>query len=135
MLNAPKQKNFNENKIVSIIGPGTKIKGEVFSQGTIRLEGEVEGQVRSDDTIVVHDSGNIKADLYGGQVIISGEVHGNVFAQDRLEITSSARVFGDITAPRIAIAEGVVFEGKCTMKAPGKPGQPQQGGGNNQGQK
>ena len=120
MLNAPKQKQYNENKVISIIGAGTKIKGEIRSQGTIRLEGEVEGSVHSDDTIVVHDTGHVKADLMGGQVIISGEVHGNVAAHDRLEITSQGRVFGDITAPRIAIAEGVVFEGKCTMKAPGQ---------------
>jgi cytoskeletal protein CcmA (bactofilin family) len=124
MLNAPKQKNFNENKVVSIIGAGTKIKGDIRSQGTIRLEGEVEGTVQSDDTIIVHDTGHIKADLIGGQVIISGEVHGAVAAHDRLEITSQGRVFGDITAPRIAIAEGVVFEGKCTMKAPGQQQQP-----------
>lgn len=124
MLNAPKQKNFNENKVVSIIGAGTKIKGDIRSQGTIRLEGEVEGTVQSDDTIIVHDTGHIKADLIGGQVIISGEVHGAVAAHDRLEITSQGRVFGDITAPRISIAEGVVFEGKCTMKAPGQQQQP-----------
>lgn len=127
MLNAPKQKAYNETKVVSIIGAGTKIKGDIHSQGTIRLEGEVEGTVRSEDTIVVHDTGHIKADLFAGQVVISGEVHGNVSAQDRLEITSQARVFGDITAPRISIAEGVVFEGKCAMKAPGQPQQrPQQ---------
>lgn len=126
MLNAPKQKTYNENKVISIIGAGTKIKGEIHSQGTIRLEGEVEGSVHSDDTIVVHDTGHVKADLMGGQVIISGEVHGNVAAHDRLEITSQGRVFGDITAPRIAIAEGVVFEGKCTMKAPGQQQKPQQ---------
>ena len=118
MLNAPKQKNFNESKVVSIIGAGTKVKGEIHSQGTIRLEGEVEGSVHSEDTIVVHDTGHVKADLVGGQVIISGEVHGNISAFDRLEITSQGRVFGDITAPRISIAEGVVFEGKCAMKAP-----------------
>jgi cytoskeletal protein CcmA (bactofilin family) len=129
MLNAPKQKNYNESKVISIIGAGTKIKGEIHSSGTIRLEGEVEGSVQSDDTIVVHDTGKVTANLIGGQVIISGEVHGNVAAHDRLEITPQGRVFGDITAPRISIAEGVVFEGKCTMKAPGqqqqRPAQPQ----------
>ncbi|MBI1319716.1 MAG: hypothetical protein GC168_12325 [Candidatus Hydrogenedens sp.] len=118
MLEARKPKQYNETKVTSIVGPGTKIRGEVTSEGTIRIEGYVEGQVQSADTIVVQENGKVKADLIGGQVIVSGEVHGNVFAHDRLEITSSARVVGDITSPRISIAEGVVFEGKCTMKSP-----------------
>jgi len=119
MLEARKGgKSYNETKVTSIVGPGTKIKGEVSSEGTIRIEGYVEGQIQSADTIVIQENGKVKANLIGGQVIVSGEVHGNVFAHDRLEITSSAKVVGDITSPRIAIAEGVVFEGKCTMKSP-----------------
>jgi len=53
-------------------------------------------------------------------VIISGEVEGNVFAQERLEITANGKLMGDITAPRVSIAEGVLFEGQCTMKPPGQ---------------
>lgn len=120
MLDARKGKGYNENKVVSIIGQGTKIKGEITSQGTIRIEGAVEGQVNSGDTIMVQETGQVKADLIGGQIVISGEVHGNVFAHERLEITAQGKVVGDITSPRISIAEGVLFEGKCTMKAPGQ---------------
>lgn len=132
MLDALKTKGYNENKVVTIIGPGTRVKGELQSQGTIRIEGVVEGQVQSSDTIMVQENGKVKADLLAGQVIISGEVHGNVFAHDRLEITEQGKVYGDITAPRIAIAEGVTFEGKCTMKAPTQKTLAPQGGGEQQ---
>lgn len=115
-----KSNTYDENKVVSIIGPGTAISGEVKSKGTIRVEGEVSGKIECEDTIVIHDSGNVKADLIAGQVVISGEVHGNVFAHDRLEVKPTGRVHGDIASPRIAIAEGVIFEGKCTMKPPGE---------------
>jgi len=142
MLEARKGKSYNETKVTSIVGPGTKIKGEVSSEGTIRIEGFVEGQIQSADTIVIQENGKVKANLIGGQVVISGEVHGNVFAHDRLEITASAKVVGDITSPRIAIAEGVVFEGKCTMKSPAQALKQQQqekaaqqGGGKQQGDK
>lgn len=121
MLDARKGgKAYNENKVVSIIGPGTTVSGEINSKGTIRIEGTVTGRINSDDSIVVQESGRVKADLIAGQVVISGEVMGNVFAHDRLEITTSGKVVGDITAPRISIAEGVLFEGKCTMKPPGQ---------------
>ncbi|HNT88798.1 MAG TPA: polymer-forming cytoskeletal protein [Candidatus Hydrogenedentes bacterium] len=115
-----RKKAYNENKVVSIVGPGTTVTGEIKSEGTIRIEGNVAGRVESDDSIVVHETGRVKADLIAGQVIISGEVHGNVYAHDRLEITASGKVMGDITAPRVSIAEGVMFEGKCQMKPPGQ---------------
>ena len=120
MLDSRKAKSYNETKVVSIIGPGTTVTGEINSKGTIRIDGNVSGRVQSDDTVVVHESGKVKADLLAGQIIISGEVQGNVFAQDRLEITSQGKVVGDITSPRVSIAEGVLFEGKCTMKPPGQ---------------
>ncbi len=119
MLESRKSKTYNENKVVSIIGQGTTIKGDISSKGTIRIEGTVSGQVQSGDTIVIQEGGKLKADLVAGQIIISGEVHGNVLAHERLEICAGGKVIGDIMAPRVSIAEGVLFEGKCTMKAPG----------------
>lgn len=120
MLDASKKRNYSETKVVTIIGHGTTVVGEVKSQGTIRVEGVVSGRIHSDDTIVVHETGKVKADLVAGQVVISGEVEGNVFAHDRLEVNAKARLIGDITAPRVGIAEGVLFEGTCTMRPPGE---------------
>lgn len=120
MLEPGKKKSYSETKVVTIIGPGTTITGEVKSKGTVRIEGVLSGRIHSDDTIVVQESGQVKADLVAGQIIINGEVRGNVFAHDRLEVTSKAKLIGDITAPRVSIAEGVLFEGKCTMKPPGQ---------------
>ena len=115
----PKKKNYSETKVVTIIGPGTTVTGDIKSKGTIRIEGMVSGRVYSDDTIVVQESGRVKADLVAGQVIVGGDVQGNIFAHDRIEVTAKGKLMGDITAPRVSIAEGVIFEGKCAMKAPG----------------
>jgi cytoskeletal protein CcmA (bactofilin family) len=123
-----KNRNLDENKVVTIIGPGTTIKGELESKGTIRIEGTVTGRVECEDTIVVHESGFVKADLIGGQVIISGTVEGNTFAHDRIEATSQAKIVGNITAPRISIAEGVMFEGQCAMKPQGQLNVPKKDG-------
>lgn len=127
MLDTSKKRTYGDTKVVTIIGQGTTVIGELKSKGTIRIEGVVSGRVHSDDTIVVQESGRVKADLYAGQVTISGEVEGNIFAQDRLEITTNGKLVGDIVAPRVSIAEGVLFEGKCTMKPP-SPAAPTEGG-------
>ncbi|HDP35141.1 MAG TPA: polymer-forming cytoskeletal family protein [Candidatus Hydrogenedentes bacterium] len=119
MLDSRKTKTYNENKVVTMIGPGTLFTGELKCKGTIRIEGSVDGKVLSEDSIVVLESGRIKGDLSAGQVIVSGEVHGNIQAVDRIEITERGKVVGDICAPRISIHEGVLFEGQCAMKAEG----------------
>jgi cytoskeletal protein CcmA (bactofilin family) len=130
MLDAAKKRVYGETKVVTIIGQGTTIIGEIKSKGTIRVEGVVSGRIHSEDSIVVQETGRVKADLYAGQVTIAGEVEGNVFAQDRLEIATNGKLMGDIVAPRVSIAEGVLFEGKCTMKPPqaAQPQRPQSGG-------
>lgn len=116
MLESRKAKAYNENKVVTIIGAGTRLNGELTCKGTVRIEGTVVGKVMSEDSIVLLESARVKGDLSAGQVIISGEVQGNIRALDRLEINVRGKVVGDIAAPRIAIHEGVLFEGLCTMK-------------------
>ena len=126
MLDTTKKKTQGSSKILTIIGPGTTVTGEIKSKGTVRIEGHVSGRIHCDDTIVIQDSGKVKADLVAGEVIIHGQVEGNVFAHDRIEVAASGKLVGDITAPRVSIAEGVIFEGKCTMKPQGQakpPGQ------------
>jgi cytoskeletal protein CcmA (bactofilin family) len=120
MLDSGKKRTYGDAKVVTIVGQGTTVVGELKSKGTVRIEGVFSGRLHSDDTVVVQETGRVKADIVAGQIVISGEVEGNVFAHDRLEITANGKLVGDIVAPRVSIAEGVMFEGKCTMKPPGQ---------------
>ena len=124
MLDSSKKKSYADTKVVTIIGPGTVLTGDIKCKGRIQIEGEVHGRVYSDDTIVVQESGVVKADLIAGEILIGGQVKGNIFAHERLEIMAKGRLLGDITAPRLSIAEGVLFEGKCAMKPPDKADMP-----------
>jgi cytoskeletal protein CcmA (bactofilin family) len=131
MLDSGKRRAPSDGKTLTIIGQGTTFNGEIKSQVTIRVEGRVQGRVQSEDTIIVQETGRVKAELMASQIVISGEVEGNVFAQERLEITSNGKLIGDITAPKVSIAEGVVFEGKCSMKPPAQARPQQQSGDKN----
>lgn len=113
---------IDANKIDTIVGPNSVIKGELHSKGTLRIDGTVEGNVTSDSTIILGEKGVANATLTAKQVIIGGTVNGNVVAQDRLEILSTGRMYGDVeTGPsRFIVAEGVIFEGRCTMRADDK---------------
>jgi len=125
MLDSGRKRSYADSKVVTIIGPGTSITGEIHSKGTVRVEGAVAGRVQSDDAIVIQETGRVKAELVGAQIVISGRVEGNVIAQERLEVTAGGQIVGDITAPRVAIADGVLFEGKCIMRPPGESAQAQ----------
>ncbi len=122
MADSRKNRTYNENKVVTILGPGTLLRGELQCKGTIRVEGAVFGNVTSEDSVVLLESGRIQGHVTAGQVIVGGEIVGNVAAVERIEITAKGRVVGDMTAPRISIHEGVLFEGRCTMKPGPDPG-------------
>ncbi len=119
MLDATKRET--ELSSQSIIAQGTKITGNVFCKNSsIKVEGEIEGKIEADGTVIVFDTGVVRGDIKAKQIVISGEVTGNtIVATERLEITAKGRVKGNITAPRISIAEGVFFEGTCSMQLPG----------------
>ena len=122
MADPRKNKMYNENKVVTILGPGTMLRGDLQCRGTIRVEGTVFGDVTSEDSVVLLENGRVQGAVTAGQVIVGGEIVGNVAAVERIEITARGRVVGDMIAPRISIHEGVLFEGRCTMKPGPDPG-------------
>ena len=108
-------------KIETIIAEGTDVKGDMSSEGTIRVDGEVSGHILKAVGVIVGKTGKVAGDLNGESVIIGGEVSGNVVASNNLELLSTAQVFGDIKAQTLSIHEGAIFEGKCTMSAVKQP--------------
>ena len=116
MADFRKNRAYNENKVVTILGPSTTLRGDLQCRGTIRVEGAVIGDVTSGDSVVLLENSRIQGNVTAGQVIVGGEIVGNVSAVERIEIMAKGRVVGDMTAPRISIHEGVLFEGRCTMK-------------------
>jgi len=104
-------------KVDSVIGPGLVVKGELHSRGTLRIDGNVEGKVSADASVVVGEKGDVKAEVTAAQVIIGGTVHGKVIGREKVEILSTGRLYGDVTtkAAKFVVSEGVIFEGCVTM--------------------
>ena len=106
-----------KGRVDSVIGPGLMVKGELHSKGTLRIDGNVEGTVTADGTILVGEKGVVKADIAAAQVVIGGTVHGKVVGHEKVEILTTGRLYGDVTtkASRFVISEGVIFEGSVKM--------------------
>lgn len=104
-----------EETINSVIGQGSTLKGTAEIQGSIRIDGEVEGNLTVSDAIVVGKTGAVRADIKAKSVIVGGRVHGNVTATKRIELETGSRLEGDVSTSSLVIAEGVFFQGNCQM--------------------
>jgi cytoskeletal protein CcmA (bactofilin family) len=103
--------------VVSIIGPGMKIVGDCSSDGTIRVEGKVEGSVNAGKSVVVGKDGVVKGNISTQDAIIAGTVDGSVTAESRVELQASCRVQGDIRSRRVKLDEGGQVDGQLHMGA------------------
>ena len=111
------QKMADAAKVETVIGPGATIKGEIHTRGTLRVDGNIEGKISADSSVIVGEKGVVNAEVVAAQIIIGGTVTGKVTGKEKVEILSTGRLKGDVfTKPaRFVVAEGVIFEGRCSM--------------------
>ena len=105
----------NGSNLNAFLGEGTSFKGTLTFEGTVRIDGRLEGEIFTKDTLVIGEGAQVSAAIHAGVVVISGTVHGNITAERKTDIQASGRLYGNISTPSLVIEEGVVFEGACTM--------------------
>src|SRR5688500_13104628 len=75
---------------ISIIGPGMRIKGDISTDGTVRIEGSLEGTIRAGKAVVLGKEGEVKGNIYTQDAVIGGRVTGVIVAESRLELQSTS---------------------------------------------
>lgn len=113
-------------KLETIVGDGTRVAGQVSVKGTIRIDGIVEGDVHA-DWVVVGETGKILGNTITRGMVVGGSVEGNIEAKETVELMGKASMTGEIHAPKLAIAEGAVFDGRSRMKGETGPSESQEG--------
>ena len=99
----------------AFLGKGSRVSGKLTFEGTIRIEGQVEGEITAQEALTIGEGAVVNAQITGASVMVHGNVTGDITARKRLEIRAPGKVFGNISTPSLVIHEGVVFEGQCTM--------------------
>lgn len=97
----------------TLIGSDVSIKGEMSFDGSMRIEGKIEGKIVSKGKVSFGQGAQITADVVVGQAKIEGTFKGNLAAAERIELASTAHVLGDIRSTKLIIAEGATFVGNC----------------------
>jgi len=116
-----------EGNLNSILGPGCKVKGNIDLKGTLRIDGDFDGEINCPETLIIGKSGVVKADVKVKNAVIGGKLVGNVSATNKIELQTGSHVEGDISTARLVIDEGVFFEGACKMGTQaGQPSTPKE---------
>ena len=114
--NSKKEKSSSAQQgIMNFIGAGTEVKGDLASNGDIRVDGSIEGTVRVQQRLVVGDSGKIAGDIHALHATIAGYIKGNVSVKKTLILKPNSKIDGDIITDQLIIESGAQFNGRCTM--------------------
>lgn len=99
----------------SVVGKTLLIKGEIFSDDEILIEGRIQGNISVKNRLIIGREGVVEADIEAREVIIKGKVTGNVKGSQRVEIVPDGTLHGNIQSPRVVIADSGFFEGSIEM--------------------
>ena len=105
----------NQPQGTSLIGTGTTITGDIASNGDVRIDGVLKGNIRGTARVVIGESGCVEGDVEGLQADIMGKVHGKIFIRELLNLRGNASIKGDIRAGKLQIEPTVTFNGQCHM--------------------
>ena len=103
--------------LTAFIDQGSEFSGKLNFKDTVRIDGRFEGEIASENTLIVGESGSVTASIKSQVVIISGEVHGEITAGGQVVLHKTARVDGNIHAPRLVVEDGAVVTGRVEMGA------------------
>jgi cytoskeletal protein CcmA (bactofilin family) len=99
----------------TLIGVGSTLRGTLMVTGTLRIDGEFEGDILNCERLEIGEHGVMRADIEVKSAVIHGRVFGTVRALGSLEMRAGARVEGDVAAISVLMDPGVYFNGRCTM--------------------
>jgi cytoskeletal protein CcmA (bactofilin family) len=102
-------------KEMNIVSIGTVVEGKIRSQGSVRIDGKLVGDVTASESIAVGLTGEIEGNISAKNITIGGKVRGTITASEKIVFEGKSAVKADIRATRLIIDEGSIFDGKVSM--------------------
>ena len=99
----------------STIGEGSSFEGKFYISGSLRIDGKFEGEIKTDEELVVGETGRVKTNIEAKAVVVAGTVIGNITAKEEVKLLENAKVLGDIITPAITIQRGVIMQGSVKI--------------------
>jgi cytoskeletal protein CcmA (bactofilin family) len=113
---------------VTVVGQGARLEGTVVSAGSLRIDGQVKGQINAEGDVMLSPQSQVEADIRAQNVVVAGRFKGAINVKGRAELARGGRVDGDITSKTLVVEEGSIFQGQSIMdqqpsQQAGKPAQ------------
>lgn len=99
----------------TIIAAGTTLKGDISSNGDIRIDGNLQGNIQCQAKVVIGSNGSVEGDISGQQADIMGKVSGTIKVKELLQLKGGSFVNGNLYAGKLQIEPSANFNGQCHM--------------------
>lgn len=110
-----------EKPNVNMIGTGTRVQGSIETDGDLRIDGLVNGEIKVKGKLVVGSSGSIEGNVHCQNADISGKVKGDIYVENLLVLKNQSYLDGNIFVNKLSIEQGANFQGTCKMNETSKP--------------
>lgn len=109
---------FNETEntpTINLISTGTDITGDIKSNGDIRIDGSLTGNLNTKGKVVIGPTGKVKGEVICKNSEIAGIIEGKIIVEQLLNLKASSKITGDIVTVKLSIEPGALFSGNCKM--------------------
>jgi cytoskeletal protein CcmA (bactofilin family) len=105
-------------EINAFVGKGVSFKGVISYNGTVRIDGQLDGEIHTEGVLIVGEEAVLAAKITAGTVICKGKITGDISAREKVKLRAPAVVNAGVKAPLLSMEEGVVFNGNLEMSQP-----------------
>ena len=108
-----------DNGEVTIVGAGARLEGTVVSAGSLRIDGQIKGQINADGDVSLSPQSQVEADIRAQNVSVAGRFKGNIVVKGKAHLARGGRIDGNITSKTLVVEEGGTFHGQSIMDGSG----------------
>ncbi len=105
----------SDGKVMSIVGAGMTVEGDCETDGSLRIEGTIRGDVRAGRSVAIGKDGLLEGGIYTQDAVIAGRVLGAVYAESYLELQATSEISGEIQTRRMKVEDGAMFQGQVAV--------------------
>jgi cytoskeletal protein CcmA (bactofilin family) len=109
------EKKKEVEEIKAFLGQGAEFIGKLIFNGSVRIDGNFQGEIHGQGSLVVGEGAQVKATIAVKSIYISGDVQGNIEVKEKINIHPTGKFLGDVHTPVFIMEEGAFFEGKSHM--------------------
>ncbi|MEW6546266.1 MAG: polymer-forming cytoskeletal protein [Bacillota bacterium] len=106
----------NPDSVDTVIGKSTFLQGTVTSQGSIRVDGRLEGEIIGEGDVFVGQDARVVAKVKARHVVVAGQLKGDVEAAGKLEIATTGVLVGNVKVSQLVVEEGGILEGSSSFR-------------------